>query len=474
MNRKFLPKVVPLFIAFLLGAIGVTAAADTITLKDGRVIQGQFIRQGNDFLIQPDQGGSFTVPVSDLAGVVLGGAATTQQTATGDWQYTLYQISRETDAGKIINDIQAYMKQYPNSPDMKDAQATLAQYVEYQAQGYVKFAGQWMTPADQDKLKAQAQVQLNTAIKDYQNGALTQAQTDVQKSLTDDPTNTNAMIVEGVTEFRLNELQNALTEFNKALRLDPNNIAAVNDAAIASYQTNMQPHALLEYQMALNQAANNRMLLDNIASALINYQGDQTNPLYKNLQMSFNTADERMQTIMAQQGLYRFAASWIDAEQKSQLEAQEQEFEQKKLALQNSYDGVVQQLQAAVTGYNNAVSALPGLQSQLNNDQAAEYDELNDNPFADTSSYDQAIANDQTAISQAQTTISQFPGLQAKFQTQMSSMRSEAQVLMQSDPARGYNGAQLMMLPGDVNNVPPPVGVNMAQIAHQGQNPPAV
>jgi tetratricopeptide (TPR) repeat protein len=466
------PILIPLAGVLLLSVLAGSAMADTITLKDGRVIQGHLTRQGAVFLIQPDQGAAFTAPVSDLEGIVLGGPMTPQQVAQNQWQVTLYQISQESDLEKIVSIIQVYMKQYPDAPDLKDVQAALAQYVQYQAMGYVKFADQWMAPVDRDKLKTQAQTQLNDATKAYESGFLTQAQSDVQQALTDDPTNTDAMIVKGAIEFRLNRLQDALTVFNKALNTDPNNVVALNDAAIASYQTNLQPHALMEYHEVLNQAADNRTLLDNIASALINYQGDQTNPLYKNLQASYNAADQKMQTIMAQQGLYRFAASWIDAEQKSQLEVQEQEFQQKKLALQTSYDNVVSQLQSAINTYNDAVQALPNLQTQLNDAESAEEDDLSNNPFADTTSDENAIANAQAAVSQAQAVIQQFPDVQSTFQTQMNNMRSEAQVLMQGDPARNYNGTQIIMLPGDLNNVPPvPGAANFAPNPPVEQNP---
>ncbi|HTV49353.1 MAG TPA: hypothetical protein VMG59_13025 [Phycisphaerae bacterium] len=464
-------NLIPILGALVLGLATATAVADSITLKDGRVIQGQLMREGNNFRIQPDQGKAFKVPVSDVVSVVLGAPPTTQQAAGDQWQATLYEISQQSDLPAIIADIQAYMKQYPDSPDNESVGATLAQYEQYQAQGYIKFADKWMTPADRDKLKVQAQSQLSDAIGAYQKGDMTQAQSGALAAQMLDPTNVNSMIVAGAAEFRLNEFQNALTEFNKALALDPNNVAALNDSAVASYRTNLQPHALLVYQSAINRSGGNRMLLDNIASALINYQGDQTNPLFINLQASFTNADQQMQTIMAQQGLYRFAASWITADQRDQLNAQEQQFQQKKLALQTSYDDVVQQLQQATSAYNDAVNTLPGLQSQLNQDENAEYDAESDNPFVDTSSYDQAIADDQSAISQAQATINRFPDVRAKFETQMNSMQNEAQVLMQQDPAKRYNGTQVMMMPGDVSNIQPLNGANLVQMAQPGQNP---
>ncbi|HMD53279.1 MAG TPA: tetratricopeptide repeat protein [Phycisphaerae bacterium] len=457
MKRKLLPSLA----ALVLSLIAASTRADTITLKDGRIIEGQLVRQGNNFLIQPDQGASFTVPVSDLAGIVLGGTGAVQRTADSRWQLTLDQISQETDLSNIIRDVQACMKQYPDSADIKQMQAVIAQYVEYQAQGYIKFAGKWMSPADAQTEQSNIQEMIADTITMDRGGSPARAQAEARKVLAIDPTNTDAQIVVGVTLFEQNDPQDALAQFNTVLERDPNNVIALNDAAVASYRS-LPLHAFLEYQLALNQVSTNRLLLDNIASALIDYQGDQPNLLYMKLQGPFTAADLQMQSVMAQQGLYRAEAIWVPSDQKAQVDAIYQQFQQQKNALQANYNAV----QGDIANVNSQLNATSQQMNQLQQlvgqleaqEQTVQYQTGTDGTLDPVPSVDNSgiIDADNDQISQLQQQQQGLLAQRNQDQIQIQNIQNAARVLMQSEPSMVFSGKQSMMLPGDVNNVPPP------------------
>ncbi|HTV49354.1 MAG TPA: tetratricopeptide repeat protein [Phycisphaerae bacterium] len=460
-------KLLPLIGGLMLVLAAATAAADTITLKDGRVIQGHFTREGDSYSIQPDQGKAFKVPVTDLAGVVLGTDETPQQVADDRLQYALYLSSRETDISKAIQDIQAYLQQNANSPDAKTAQATLAQYVLDQAQGYVKFGNQWMSPADAKAAQTQVASMISNAVKQYRGGNLTQAQSEAQQVLAIDATNTDAHIIIGAVLFARNDPQDALAQFNTILESDPKNVIALNDAGAASFKNVLQLHALIDYQAALDLASGNRLLLDNIASALILYQGDENNTTYAMLKASFAAADGQVQGVMAQQGLYRAEAVWATSDEKAGVDAEYQSFQQEKQTDQSNYNSA----ESSVAGINNEINSANQEIRQV--EQSISQLEAQENQYqiqigpdgsiTQTQSVDNSCAIDAAnqQISQLQQQIGQLQDQAEQYQAQIDDAQEDMNRLNQAQWTLTFSGSQLMMLPGDLTNVPPPAPLRL-------------
>ncbi|HTV49355.1 MAG TPA: hypothetical protein VMG59_13035 [Phycisphaerae bacterium] len=442
--------------------------AETITLQDGRVIQGQLTRQPSGlFLVQPDEGASFSIPTSDIVKIAMGAPKDPQQIAVDQWEYTQFIISQQTNLATIISSIQDYLQKYPDSPNAKDAAALLSQFQKYQTDGYVKFGDKWVTPVERGDLANQVQTLVDGAIQSIHTSAPVQAMDQAQKILAIDPDNMDAMILAGVSEYSLGRQQDALTWFNKVLKSDPQNVIALNDAAVTSFAVNVQfqPRALACYQTALNLASGNRMLLDNVAAALNDFQGDTSGFLYKNLLNSFNGADQQMQAIMSQQGLYRFGGSWVSAEQKSQLEAKSEAYKQEKTTLQANYDialVVLQGIDEQLGIVNRQISLLnesvTSLQSQINNGQNYNYYFGPYGWYYDNTGGNVALLNQYLSeLNQAQQLQVQLRTQQIQYQAQVKNIQDAAQQFIQQGDALGYNGIQVMMLPGDLQNVPPPL-----------------
>jgi tetratricopeptide (TPR) repeat protein len=461
---------------FLLLSAG-SAPADTITLKDGQVIQGQLVRQGDSFLVQPDQGADFAIPISDVGKIVLSRSKNPQQEAIDQWEYIQFTITQQNDLPQIISTIQTYLKKYPNSPKLNDAQALLMQYTRYKAQSYIKYGGNWMTPNECNEAQQQVQTLVNGSIKSIHAGAPAQALDEARKALVINPGDGDAMIIAGVAEYSQGHRQDALTWFNKLLNQDPQNIIALNDAGVVSFalNINLQPRALVCYQTALNLASGNRMLLDNVAAALEDYQGNTSSFLYKKLVQSFNSADQQMQVIMAQQGLYRFGGTWVNAVQKNQLDSQRMAYELQKNTLEANYDialvvlqGISAQLNIVDQQINLLNQSIAPLQTQINNGQTysiGPYGWYYDNTAGSVALLNEYLSE----LTQAQQTQVQLLTQQIQYQAQIKNIQSAAQQLIQAGEAMGFNGVQAMMLPGDLINVPPPLPLSMLG---QLRNPP--
>ncbi len=227
MNMRWL-SLIGICIAMAGGAL----RADTITLTDGRVIDGHLKRVGKYYIITPEHGAAFRVPVNTLASIELGEAVTPATAAKNAWRVLQYNIHRQTSLDIIIHAIVAYQAKYPHSPVIAESQRALLRYRQYKSLGFVFFAGQWMAPGRATALAARAEVLARTALADYRAGKFIAARQNAQLALKSNPANSNAMIILGVLDYRTENQTGAAGYFSTVLARHPANIIVINDMAI--------------------------------------------------------------------------------------------------------------------------------------------------------------------------------------------------------------------------------------------------
>ena len=318
--------------------IGSVARPDVLTLKDGRVIQGSFYRQGRHYVIEPAGAPAFQVPLDALVGVELKTAKNSPQYAAQQWAYLQSQIAHEQQLPAIIAALQSYLKTYPHAKPRGQVRQALARYKRYQAAGWVWFAGRWMSAPARVSLRIQRRRLTNAALGSLRAGQLIVAGRQVSRALALDPGYQPGWIVQGVVEYRLGQLAKAAASFHKCLVLGPHNVLGWNDLAIVYYHERLQPAALACYAQALPLAGGNRRLLDNIYVALHGYRGSRRAELYRKLARAFTLADRQMQAKLAAQGLYRFGATWVSGKKHARLLHALQLYRKEKDSLQAQYD----------------------------------------------------------------------------------------------------------------------------------------
>ncbi len=440
--------------------------ADTITLTDGRVIQGHLDRHGNNYIITPDQGPVFEVPVKDLAGIELGGPATPAADAKNAFSALQYHISRQNSLDAIIQSITAFQTRYPHFALLARAQAELIQYKQYKSLGFIRFAGNWMAPAAAQALAARSAAQARAALLDYQAGKYNAARTAAAAALKIDPADIRARIILGALDYRADNLPAAAHQFSAVLKANPKNVIALNDMAITVYHQRQQPRALVDYHKALNINSGNRLLLDNIFIALNHYTGNHAAFLYQNLSRNFTQADIKMQTRMARHGLYRMAATWVPLAVYKKFSVEMALYEKRKDALQAQYDsarlylrGVQQQIQRLIAQINSLNTSIGYLQVEQNYSYLQTgYMDLN---------YQALMSGYMAQLSEAQAQRTKLQGREISTLTAIKQMRLQAKLLEKSAPAKALMVHQRMMLPGDLTHVPPPVPLMVAGPAVQ-------
>ncbi len=446
----------PLALGLCVGVMALSRAvssADQISLTGNRVVSGTLYRQGDMYVIQPDKGPAFKVPLDAVTGIVMGPAANTPAAAQQTWRMLQSEITELSDPKKIIAMTEAYLKKYPHSPSLALARQTLAKYRQIQAKGWVKFGGHWVSPARRDELLASLQAQTAVALRHLKAGQWAAARDQTAAVLKVFPEFYDALIVNGVVQYRMGNILAARRDFHQAVKVAPDQPVAWNDLAIVAFRQRLEPEALRDYGSALPLAAGSRMLLDNIAAALHSYQRSRTTVLYKNLARSFHLADAQMQKRMARFGLYRYGDTWVTKAQFRKLRQRIQAYHQAKVALQTQYntarrdlDNTEQQLQQVAAQISNLTIQIVNLQvqQQFYATQTGVYN-----------------LGTQLLINNYSTQLNAQQALQTKLLRQKDAIIAAMQQMrrvahkMQTHPVQAqYTGNQQLMLPTDL--VPPP------------------
>ena len=450
----------------LIGLVVLPLRADTMTLTDGRVIQGHLNRVGDSYVIQPDHGAAFEIPVKELASIELGAPATAASRAKNAWRVAQYHIGRQSSLAAIIKLITAYQAEFPKSPMKAEVQAALMRYRQYQSLGFVRFSGQWMANADAKALTAKAAADADAALADYHAGKFAAAGPNAQAALKINPDNLDAMIILGALDYRAGNLPGAAALFSAVLARHRADVIADNDLAITLFHQRQQPRALIYFRKALNIDSTNRMLLDNIFIALNHYTGSQKTILFRTFSKLFNQADVAMQAQLAKVGLYRVGATWVGIAVYQQFAGQMAVYQKQKDALDGQYQsaklylqGVNQQLQQVTNQINQINTSIGYLEAA----QGAMYLQTG---YADL--------NNQALLSGYMSQLSEAQAQQATLQSQhiatmtsLRQMRLQAKLLEKSAPASAFRMHQRMMLPGDLTHVPPPEPLMVAGPALQ-------
>ncbi len=429
--------------------------ADLITLKGGQVINGRLYRDSDQYIIAPTKGQPFKVPLNDVTGITLQSTASPAKQAANDWVYTQTQVKQSRSLPVIISDLKAYIGKHGKSPEVKAAKKSLAVYLKYQKSGYISVAGRWISPAARRKLLALCAGQNATAEKLVVAGKLAQAHEHVAAALQVDPTNPDALILQGVIDYQRNEIQAASRAFAAAEKSNPKDIVALNDQAITNFRQRRQPAALVAYQKALHIDNGNRMLLDNIAAALEIYKKSKRTGLYRNLRASFTLADNRMKISMAKKGLYRFGSGWVDAKTEKTLEKRMTEYQSQKAALESQYQMNLVALQSVnlqIYNVNRQINALLEAVAILQVNQGSVVTQTGMIDLGNQAVLDSDVA----ALTQAQSVQMQLSGKRVSILAGIKSLKLQAALLEKHAPQLAVKPTQFMMLPMDRTDVPLP------------------
>lgn len=446
--------------------LAASVSADIITLKNGQSISGSFYRQGNKYVIEPYNGTSFSVPVTDVIGVVLAPNPNSAQAKGHKWTLLHYEISRSSSLPNIIAMLRQFIVANPHSASLSKAQKSLIKYRQYEKLHLIKLGLHWISRSQLAKIRTKVDRDLRTAIQLYHLGRLSQSLRLADAATRLLPSSVSAWTTKGVIEFRLNHLLVARRDFRTARRLSSHNITALNNSAVINFEIHRQPRALLLFTRALAIDSGNRQVLDNIYAALRAYKGDRRAILFKNLRRSFTSADREMEKRMARRGLYRVGGTWVDAKIYKIMAIKLAVFKQKKQALQASYDSTVlalksvleqiRQTDAQITSIKNAIGTLE-TQQVINAYQYNYYD------YGTQAALNVYMAN----LAQAQSQKLKLENQRIAILAGLASIRTQARALQKSGPGIALSGRQVLLFPRKFQPTPEPLQLPLHPLGHQ-------
>jgi Flp pilus assembly protein TadD len=312
------------WIALLL--VAGTALGDTITLKDGRKIDGLLLpREGEAYLrvkVADDQ--IVTIQPDEVRGIVLNSAPTPTQQADGAWNALDAQAKKSDDLDLIIASHEKYLQSFPDSPKAAAVREALASYQKMKADDWIRFRTTWMPKAQAAVLVRQAAADAEMARDFLTAGKIREALAKAKVALDSDNQNLLALAVAGIASYRQNDMPTAREYFNRAILVQDADPLERNNLGVISFAQGRQAEGLLHFKKALLGALENRQIVDNVAIALAKYAGSKDVAAYKDLMVTYGQAEAKMATTMAEKGLYRFAYTWVNKEQRDRLVAQVQ------------------------------------------------------------------------------------------------------------------------------------------------------
>lgn len=464
----------------LFGISATHLAADSITLTDGRVIEGIISHQGNDVVITQPGGTTITVSQSDIAKVSLTGNVTPAQIAEAEWTRLGPAIRNATTLDQILANIDSFLQRFGDQPIAADVRKIRDEYNKAREQNYVKLGSRWVSPDEAGLIRSKSAEATQNALKLYRDGRPTDAVNQAKAALALDDQNVQALNIQALALLRMNQPGAARPLFAQAAEVDPANLLALNNLSVVLFSLNRDTEALFYYGRALAAAPENRMLLDNIAEALNAYDGTKGLPAYTDLINRTAQAETRLAAQMAQKGLYRYGSSWVTQEQHDRLAKNMQALKDALAQIEANYTATMTTVMASQKElkdvdrvydnyYNDYVNMTNWIASASVQGYPIQIDWIR------TRDYAWAECN-RLAIRRTQLVDQIVQGRAALIQ-----MKPEAERLKKSLAkvmSYQYSGIQRIMEVGDVENPPPPSAVDVppdiVQTAPPPQQPVAV
>lgn len=96
----------------------------------------------------------------------------------------------------------------------------------------------------------QAEIFYNKAVNNFENNLLDEATTNIDKSITLNPNNSNSYYIKGVIKQKQLDFNGAITLYKKAIQLNPKNSDALAKCGIAYGKLNDMPNACKYFKLA--------------------------------------------------------------------------------------------------------------------------------------------------------------------------------------------------------------------------------
>lgn len=316
-------------------AVGVAAAVagmalsqsrgDVLTLRDGTRVEGDVKREGDDWAVYGANGQKVTYKSGDVVGLEMGRA--TGATSLAENLASLRRSADSaTDAGRMVDRYRTFIEMNKGSVIESDARGDLSMWEDRAAKGMVKIGNVWLEPGKAAEVRAGASESAKAAIVALRESRLMDAEQALNEAFAKDPSNPTALYVRGVIYYRSDKLADARKAFEAALVTAPGHGPTLGNLAVTLARMKLWMAAANQFNSALIVLPLERGMLNNVAEFLQLVPANQKNlPIMKQIERKFTEQDNILAQRLAQQGLFRWGATWVDQAQMDQIKKEEAE-----------------------------------------------------------------------------------------------------------------------------------------------------
>lgn len=333
---------VAVMVALLFAAVAVRA--DVINLTDGSKIEGKIQKTGDGWTITQKDGTVVTVAADKVASIEASRAD--DASVAKDRLESLRRVAEHlSDIQEILKRYQRFIEQTADPAALAEANQDLQMWQQRLDQGLVKLGDQWITPDERERRRELAQSEVLPVMDLISNYRYKEADKALQQALQDDPQCAAALYLQGIMLYKQDQIAQARTAFEAVNPIDPNHAPTLNNLAVIAWRQKSFVAAMNFYDQAMMSSPQAKEILDNVAEALNALpDANRQAPVVLHAVQLFAEQDTELQKAAAQQGIYRWGASWVTAKQLKELKAAEAKVKQKLDDLQQQYDALQQKV----------------------------------------------------------------------------------------------------------------------------------
>ena len=339
----------PLAAWVILLCVASVAPADVLVLTSGEEVAGDVRRtidRGRDgYLVTDADGNERFVRLDRVLRHVIGRDTVDPPTSAPGASEDAVRLESLRRATSGLEDIGLILSKYDDFLDNAlDPAVVIAANADRRTwqrrldEGFVKVGDDWLTPADRDARLATTLAQIDAARQAVEQDAV-DADALVQDLLAEPLTQPAGAYLSGCLALRAGELSSARQHFERVRAIVPDHAPTLVNLAAVQARLDRPERATWFMAEAVEAAPDRRAVLDRAAELLHLLTGERDRNAER-LATAFERHDAVLRRQMEGEGLYRYGATWIDADRQRALEAERAGVEQEVAALKQQYDAL--------------------------------------------------------------------------------------------------------------------------------------
>lgn len=230
--------------------LSASAQADKITLKDGTVLDGVAIKQGDKYWVKTADGQTRMIDAATVVSVGRGGE-TTPTPATGTGTGTLPAMPAAgantfaaamrktqvvTNALAAVTIWQKFIDENPKDADLPTAQAELARWQKLADDGAERINGKWVGGNERKAILEKASKLTKEGWELMESNQTLQAIKKLEEAIHLYPNSFRAQFTMGYLMFLADKYPDSVRYFQTALRMEPKSAETLNNLGVAYMQ----------------------------------------------------------------------------------------------------------------------------------------------------------------------------------------------------------------------------------------------